>query len=104
LTRLESRSHLAQDENANDLRQGIYPAKCRSWVNWGSVYLVAFSRACTHKGTVIDALVNGIMNCSNHGQDFDAATGKPTGTANKTSAGLTQYPLEVRADGTVWAV
>jgi cytochrome b6-f complex iron-sulfur subunit len=70
----------------------------------GSVYLVAFSRACTHKGTVIDAPVNGVMNCSNHGQDFDAATGKPTGTANKTSAGLKQYPLEVRADGTVWAV
>jgi cytochrome b6-f complex iron-sulfur subunit len=70
----------------------------------GNVYLVAFSRACTHKGTVIDAPVNGIMNCSNHGQDFDAATGKPTGTANKTSAGLKQYPLEVRTDGTVWAV
>jgi hypothetical protein len=26
LTRLESRSHLAQDENANDLRQGIFNA------------------------------------------------------------------------------
>jgi nitrite reductase/ring-hydroxylating ferredoxin subunit len=73
-------------------------------VKRGSVYLVAFSRACTHKGTVIDAPVNGIMNCSNHGQDFDAGTGKPTGTANKTSVGLKQYPLEVRADGTVWAV
>ena len=73
-------------------------------VKRGSVYLVAFSRACSHKGTVVDAPANGLMHCSNHGQDFDVATGKPTGTANKTSVGLTQHPLEVRADGTVWAV
>ncbi len=72
-------------------------------VQRGSVWLVAFSRVCTHQGTPIGDPVNGIMTCPNHKQQFTASTGTPTGTAGKTSTPLAQYSLQVAADNTVWA-
>ncbi|GIW24348.1 Rieske 2Fe-2S domain-containing protein [Meiothermus sp.] len=66
------------------------------------LYLLAFSRVCTHQGTTIDPPAGGLMHCSNHGQDFDCKTGSPTGTANKTSTPLAQLTLEVRNTNQVW--
>lgn len=72
-------------------------------VQRGSLWIVAFSRVCTHQGTSIGNPANGIMTCPNHGQQFAATTGTPTGTANKTSKALAQYSLQVASDNTVWA-
>ena len=66
------------------------------------LYLLTFSRVCTHQGTTIDAPANGLMNCPNHGQDFDVKTGNPTGSANKTSTPLPSFPLEIRNTNEVW--
>jgi cytochrome b6-f complex iron-sulfur subunit len=71
-------------------------------VQHGPVWIVAYSRACTHRGTTIDAPSNGQLHCPNHGQDFDASTGQPVGNAGRTNVGLTQHKLEARSDGSVW--
>ncbi|MBF6596475.1 MAG: Rieske 2Fe-2S domain-containing protein, partial [Thermaceae bacterium] len=52
------------------------------------LYLVSFSRVCTHQGTTIDSPASGLMHCPNHGQDYDLKTGNPTGTAGKTNIPL----------------
>ncbi len=72
-------------------------------VQRGSVWIVAFSRVCTHQGTSIGNPTSGIMTCPNHGQQFTATTGTPTGSANKTSKPLAQYSLQVASDNTVYA-
>lgn len=66
------------------------------------LYLVAFSRVCTHQGTTCDAPANGLMHCSNHGQDYDLKTGNPTGLAQKTNTPLSQLSLEIRNGNQVW--
>lgn len=68
------------------------------------LYLLAFSRVCTHQGTTIDNPAGGKMHCSNHGQDFDTKTGNPTGTANKTTVPLAQFGLEIRNSSEIWAI
>jgi Rieske Fe-S protein len=72
-------------------------------LKWGSVWLVAYSRSCTHRGTKIrepnDA---GIMHCPDHRQDFDTKTGVPVGSIHKTKKPLEQFGLELRSDQTVW--
>lgn len=35
-----------------------------------------YDAACTHLGTTVDAPKDGIATCSNHGSQFDAATGE----------------------------
>lgn len=72
-------------------------------VQRGSVWIVAFSRVCTHEGTSIGNPANGIMTCPNHSQQFTASSGTPTGSAGKTSKPLAQYSLQVASDNTVWA-
>lgn len=67
------------------------------------LYLLAFSRVCTHQGTTIDNPAGGLMHCSNHGQDFDVKTGNPTGSANKTTVPLAQFGLEIR-NSEIWAI
>ncbi|MCK2245493.1 MULTISPECIES: Rieske (2Fe-2S) protein [unclassified Crossiella] len=60
----------------------------------------AFNAACPHAGTPVDAPVNGIVTCSNHGSQFDAKTGaKRKGPAE---TGLTPVTVKV-ADGQVLA-
>ncbi|GAA2834683.1 Rieske (2Fe-2S) protein [Crossiella cryophila] len=60
----------------------------------------AFNAACPHAGTPVDAPVNGVVTCSNHGSQFDAKTGaKRKGPAE---TGLTPVPVKV-ADGQVLA-
>ncbi|MBF6596208.1 MAG: Rieske 2Fe-2S domain-containing protein, partial [Thermaceae bacterium] len=66
------------------------------------LYLLAFSRVCTHQGTTIDNPAGGLMHCSNHGQDYDLKTGNPTGSANKTTVPLAQFSLEVRNTSELW--
>jgi Rieske Fe-S protein len=70
-------------------------------LQWGNVWLVAFSRYCTHKGTKIEEPVDGIMHCPKHGQDYDATTGAPVGPKEKTKKPLKAYALEVK-DNNVW--
>lgn len=72
-------------------------------VQRGGVWIVAFSRVCTHEGTSIGNPASGIMTCPNHGQHFTATTGTPTGTPSLTSKPLAQYSLQVASDNTVYA-
>lgn len=80
------------------------PAGALAHPTVAGLYLLAFSRVCTHQGTTIDNPAGGKMHCSNHGQDFDTKTGNPTGTANKTTVPLAQFGLEIRNSSEIWAV
>jgi nitrite reductase/ring-hydroxylating ferredoxin subunit len=71
-------------------------------LEWRGVWLVAFTRYCTHRGAKLEVPLDGIMHCPRHGQDFEASTGVPVGEKDKTRKPLLQYALETRADGTVW--
>lgn len=52
----------------------------------------AFKRTCTHQPkTLSSSLVSGTIYCPEHGQQFDANTGAPTGFANQTNRSLTKY-------------
>ncbi len=68
---------------------------------WGSVWLVAYSRTCNHKGTIIDEPISGVMTCPKHGQEYDASTGAPIGEKHKTEKTLKAYKLELK-ENTVW--
>jgi nitrite reductase/ring-hydroxylating ferredoxin subunit len=68
---------------------------------WGNVWLVAYSRYCTHKGTTIDEPIDGIMTCPKHGQEYDTSTGAPIGEKHKTEKSLKAYKLELQKN-TVW--
>jgi nitrite reductase/ring-hydroxylating ferredoxin subunit len=68
---------------------------------WGAVWLVAYSRTCNHKGTIIDEPISGVMTCPKHGQEYDANTGAPVGDKQKTEKPLKAYKLELK-DNNVW--
>ena len=70
---------------------------------WGKVWLVAYSRRCTHQGaTLREPNAAGVMHCPEHRQDFDPKTGVPVGPIHRTQIPLEQFGLEQRSDGTVW--
>jgi Rieske Fe-S protein len=73
-------------------------------VQWGALWLVAFSRYCTHRGAKLEEPSGGTMHCPRHGQDFEVTTGNPVGEKDKTRTPLEQYALEVRSDQTVWII
>ncbi len=71
-------------------------------LHWGEVWLVAYSRSCTHRGTKInEPNAAGLMHCPDHRQDFDTKTGQPVGPIHKAKKPLEQFGLELR-DQTVW--
>lgn len=78
------------------------PANSVAHPTVAGLFLLAFSRVCTHQGTTIDAPANGQMYCSNHGQLYDCKTGAPTGSANKTNLPLTLYTLKILNTNEVW--
>ena len=61
--------------------------------------LSAFSGTCPHKGALLAGgeLREGLLVCPHHGWSFNAETGQHT----QSTACLTSFPVEVRADG-VW--
>lgn len=70
---------------------------------WGSVWLVAYSRSCTHRGaTIREPNAAGVMHCPEHRQDFDTKTGEPVGPIHRAKKPLEQFGLELRPDNTVW--
>jgi Rieske Fe-S protein len=72
---------------------------------WGKVWLVAYSRRCTHRGTTIrEPNASGVMHCPDHRQDFDTKTGVPVGPVHRTKKPLEQFGLELRPDNTVWLI
>jgi Rieske Fe-S protein len=72
-------------------------------LQWGNVWLVAYSRACTHRGTKInEPNAAGLMHCPDHRQDFDTKTGEPVGPIHRAKKPLEQFGLEQRSDQTVW--
>ncbi len=70
-------------------------------VQWGSVWLVALSRTCTHESQLVGEPSNGDMVCTKHPQHFDPRTGIPSTAQSFTRRALTQYSLELR-QGNVW--
>ena len=57
----------------------------------------AFRRLCTHKPKALrTTLRSGFIYCAEHGQDFDANTGAPTGFANETNKALTKYSTKIK--------
>jgi Rieske Fe-S protein len=69
---------------------------------WGEVWLVAYSRSCTHRGaTIREPNDAGVMYCPEHRQDFDTKTGEPVGPIHRAKKPLEQFGLEQR-DQTVW--
>jgi nitrite reductase/ring-hydroxylating ferredoxin subunit len=73
-------------------------------LEWNGLWLVAFARYCTHRGTKLEVPLDNIMHCPRHGQDFDASTGVPVGEKDKTRKPLLQYALGTKDDGSVWIV
>jgi Rieske Fe-S protein len=72
-------------------------------LKWGEVWLVAYSRSCTHRGATIREPNNaGVMHCPEHRQDFDTKTGEPVGPIHRAKKPLEQFGLELRSDQTVW--
>ena len=72
-------------------------------LKWGSVWLVAYSRICSHRSTVmIDPPQGQTMTCPRHHQAYDLSTGQPTGYRQVTSDPLAQYGLQLKADRSVW--
>ncbi len=69
----------------------------------GDIWLVAYSRACTHRGaTIREPNAAGVMHCPEHRQDFDTKTGEPVGSVHRAKKPLEQFGLEQRPDQTVW--
>jgi Rieske Fe-S protein len=72
-------------------------------LKWGAVWLVAYSRACTHRwATIREPNDAGVMHCPEHRQDFDTKTGEPVGPIHRAKKPLEQFGLEQRPDQTVW--
>jgi Rieske Fe-S protein len=72
-------------------------------LKWDSVWLVAYSRACTHRGaTIREPNDAGVMHCPEHRQDFDTKTGEPVGPVHRAKKPLEQFGLELRSDQTAW--
>jgi Rieske Fe-S protein len=72
-------------------------------LQWGEVWLVAYSRSCTHRGaTLREPNDAGVMHCPEHRQDFDTKTGEPVGPVHRAKKPLEQFGLEQRSDQTVW--
>jgi nitrite reductase/ring-hydroxylating ferredoxin subunit len=57
--------------------------------------VTAYNAACTHMGTVVDAPKDGVAVCSNHGSEFDTATG----AAKKGPATQPLPTIEVKVEG-----
>jgi Rieske Fe-S protein len=72
-------------------------------LKWDSVWLVAYSRSCTHRGaTIREPNDAGVMHCPEHRQDFDTKTGEPVGPIHRAKKPLEQFGLELRSDQTAW--
>jgi Rieske Fe-S protein len=72
-------------------------------LQWGTVWLVAYSRSCTHRGaTIREPSDAGVMHCPEHRQDFDTKTGEPVGPIHRAKKPLEQFGLELQPDNTVW--
>jgi nitrite reductase/ring-hydroxylating ferredoxin subunit len=72
-------------------------------LKWGEVWLVAYSRSCTHRwATIREPNDAGVMHCPEHRQDFDTKTGEPVGPIHRAKKPLEQFGLEQRPDQTVW--
>jgi Rieske Fe-S protein len=72
-------------------------------LKWDSVWLVAYSRSCTHRGaTIREPNDAGVMHCPEHRQDFDTKTGEPVGPVHRAKKPLEQFGLELRSDQTAW--
>jgi Rieske Fe-S protein len=72
-------------------------------LKWGDVWLVAYSRACTHRwATIREPNEAGVMHCPEHRQDFDTKTGEPVGPIHRAKKPLEQFGLEQHPDQTVW--
>lgn len=56
----------------------------------------AFSAVCTHQGTTINAPVDGVMTCPNHGSQFFAANG----SVKRGPAARALAPVEIKVQGT----
>lgn len=55
----------------------------------------AYNAACTHKGTIVDAPVDGVATCSNHGSEFSTEDGSVV----KGPATSPLAEVAVRVDG-----
>jgi nitrite reductase/ring-hydroxylating ferredoxin subunit len=72
-------------------------------LKWGDVWLVAYSRSCTHRqATIREPNDAGVMHCPEHRQDFDTKTGEPVGPVHRAKKPLEQFGLEQRPNQTVW--
>jgi Rieske Fe-S protein len=72
-------------------------------LQWGNVWLVAYSRSCTHRwATIREPNEAGVMHCPEHRQDFDIKTGEPVGPIHRAKKPLEQFGLEQRSDQTIW--